>query len=79
MKKPRARNASAFTYVPLQKYVGIMWELGNKAEFESIIVELAWCSRLDDDGNLWSQTTARGIKAVLFKDLSFEPEGAFGQ
>ncbi|KAK8087489.1 hypothetical protein PG994_002463 [Apiospora phragmitis] len=74
-KQPGAHNAS--TYVGLQKCLWIMWELGNLAEFERIIVELAWCSR-SDDGSLWSPVTAHGTKAVLFNE-SFEPEEAFGQ
>ncbi|KAK8038487.1 hypothetical protein PG993_006898 [Apiospora rasikravindrae] len=73
-KQPGAHNAS--TYVGLQKCLWITWELGNLAEFERIIVELAWCSRLDDNGSLWSPVTAHGTKAVLFNE-SFEPEEAF--
>lgn len=76
-KQPGAHNAT--TYVGLQKCLWITWELGNLAEFERIIVELAWCSRLDvDNGSLWSPVTAHGTKAVLFNE-SFEPEEAFGQ
>ncbi|KAK8095057.1 hypothetical protein PG997_001742 [Apiospora hydei] len=73
-KQPGAHNASS--YVGLQKCLWITWELGNLAEFERIIVELAWCSRLDDNGSLWSPVTAHGTKAVLFNE-SFEPEEAF--
>ncbi|KAK7921513.1 Fatty acid oxidation complex subunit alpha [Apiospora marii] len=74
-KQPGAHNAS--TYVGLQKCLWITWELGNLAEFERIIVELAWCSRLDvDNGSLWSPVTAHGTKGVLFNE-TFEPEEAF--
>ncbi|KAK8133418.1 hypothetical protein PG984_005430 [Apiospora sp. TS-2023a] len=74
-KQPGAHNAS--TYVGLQKCLWITWELGNQSEFERIIVELAWCSRLDvDNGSLWSPVTAHGAKAVLFNE-SFEPDEAF--
>ncbi|KAK6845719.1 hypothetical protein PG995_015829 [Apiospora arundinis] len=74
-KKPGRSNDAA--YVPLQKSLYIMWELGHRPEFESIIVELAWCSRLDDDGNLWSRVTAHRRKAELFDDIASEPEGAY--
>ncbi|KAK8026247.1 hypothetical protein PG990_004070 [Apiospora arundinis] len=39
-KKPGRSNDAA--YVPLQNSLYIMWELGHRPEFESVIVELAW-------------------------------------
>lgn len=76
-KQPGAHNGA--TYVGLQKCLWITWELGNRAEFERLVVELAWCSRLDvDNGSLWSPVSAHGTKAVLFNE-SFEPDEAFGE